>query len=204
VFNPLIIGSAVIGGGILVFRWWNDMKIDNAKTDKEKFFMYDGYFKYYSGIYGVPYEWFKAISMQESNLGQNQKVKQGLVSYDGLSYGIMQIATGTGSPKERELKTMFGLPDKRITDMTIIEKSFTQDILNDADKSISIAGNLLGYLAKKYNYDKDKVFLAYNQGERNTDNGKNYTHPNGRYAIIINENLTKIKDKEVYYENVVS
>lgn len=197
--NPIIIGAILVSLGS-VFFWNEKRKISTAATSAEKFTAYDGLFKYYAKIYGFPWRWAKAIAMQESSLGENSRVKNGEVSYDGLSYGIMQIALGTGSPKERELKTMFGLPDKKLTEMTSFEKNKARKILNDPDKSINIASNLIGYLASKYNMDKEKVFLAYNQGEANTDRGKNYTHPNGQYAKIVSDNLTKIYQREKEYK----
>lgn len=136
------------------------------KNNSEKNYnQYDGLFQYYGGVRGVPWEWIKAIAKVESDLGNNPLVKSGKASYDGLSYGLMQIAEGVGSPKEILLKGHGG-----------------REKLNNPDYSIEKASDLLGYLNVKYHGDMDKVFLAYNQGERNTDNGKDYTtkyHPDG-------------------------
>lgn len=157
-------------------------KIKDAKSAKEKFFMYDDLFQLHSLINRVPeWRWLKAIAKQESDLGQNSLVKNGEVSYDGKSYGLMQIAEGLGSPKEIELKGKGG-----------------KTALNDPNYSIEKAAKLVGYLWNKYQ-NSYKVFLAYNQGEKNTDKGANYTHPNGQYADLILKHLKWIDAKEKEY-----
>lgn len=155
-------------------------KIMNAKSAKEKFLMYDDLFKLWGGINGVPWRWLKAIAKQESDLGQNERVKNNEVSYDGLSYGLMQIVEGNGSPRERLLKGNGG-----------------KEALNDPSYSIKIAAKLVKYLMIKYNYDENKVFLAYNQGEINTDKGKDYT--NG-YNLKVIKWLKWIDQKEKEYK----
>jgi soluble lytic murein transglycosylase-like protein len=74
----------------------------------------------------------------------------------------MQIAPGTGSTREIELKSING-------------RNATPDELNDPEISIELGAKLLGYLWDKYDGDEKKVSLAYNQGEKNTDRGKDYT-----------------------------
>lgn len=154
-----------------------------GSQDKSKselvFVRFDDLFIKYSNLYNIPYRWLKAISLQESSLGENERVKRGEVSYDGLSYGLMQIAEGVGSPKEIELKGFGG-----------------REALNNPEYSIEKASKLLGYLNKKYVGDTRKIFLAYNQGERNTDNNKDYTD---QYDTRIDNWLTHISEKENEY-----
>lgn len=183
-------------GSLLAFIFIQKQRIKNAKTEQDFFTRYDGLFKFHSLVNGLPdWRWLKAIAKQESSLGQDPRTSKGLVSYDGLSYGLMQIAPGTGSPKEIEIK---GFGNKTLKEMSEPEKLLVQSKLNDPNVSIDKAARLVGYLWAKYG-DKDKVFLAYNQGEKNTDRGKNYSHPNGQYAKLINDHLEWIKRKEKQY-----
>lgn len=146
----------LLGAGSVMAK--NAYDIKQAKTSKEKFYFYDELFKKHATINGIPWKWLKAIAKQESDLGLDKRVINGEVSYDGLSYGIMQIAAGVGSEQEKKIK---GSP--------------TREELNNPEISISIAAKLVGYLNRKYSGNQDKVFLAYNQGEKNTDNGKDFT-----------------------------
>jgi len=172
-------------GAPFIFIMYQKNKIANAKTSREKFYRYDDLFKYYASQNGFPWRWLKAISKQESDLGDDKRVRNNEVSYDGKSYGIMQIAEGLGSEKEKALKGYGG-----------------RDKLNDPAYSIDKAAQLVGYLNSKYKGNKDKVFLAYNQGENNTDRGKRYDldhTPNG-YPEQINKWLDWISQKEEEYK----
>lgn len=150
------IGLLLFAGGYMAVDYYQ--KLVDAKTAKEKYTVFDSLFQKYAKVYQIPdWRWLKAIAKQESDLGQDSRVKNRQVSYDGLSYGLMQIAEGKGSQKEIELKGNGG-----------------QARLDDPEYSIDRAARLVSYLWKKYN-DRYKVFLAYNQGENNTDKGKDYT-----------------------------
>lgn len=174
----------LLGAGSLMAK--NAYDIKQAKTSKEKFYFYDDLFKKHAQINGIPWQWLKAIAKQESDLGLDKRVLNGEVSYDGLSYGIMQIATGVGSEQEKKIK---GNP--------------TREELNNPETSISIAAKLVGYLYRKYKGDKNKVFLAYNQGEKNTDNGKDYTTKYAADGVSYKEKIKKhlawIENKEKEY-----
>jgi len=173
----------LLGAGSLMAK--NAYDIKQAKTAKEKFYFYDDLFKKHAQINGIPWEWLKAIAKQESDLGLDKRVLSGQVSQDGLSYGLMQIASGVGSVQEKQIKG-----------------NLSEFELNKPEVSISIAAKLVGYLNRKYNGDKDKVFLAYNQGEKNTDAGKDYTVNYSADKISYKEKIKKHlawianKDKE--------
>lgn len=161
----MIYGLGILGIIYGLFFMSKSEASENVKeVDK-----YDYLFKKYAD--GYPWQWLKAIAKQESDLGRDPRTSKGQVSYDGLSWGLMQIAEGKGSKKEIEIKG-FGGPEK----------------LNDAEYSVKTASKLVKYLYNKYG-DKDKVFLAYNQGEQNTDMGKDYTV---QYPQKINKWLDQI------------
>ena len=161
---------AMFGGYKVMTTSLNRISLEN----KEFFTKYDDLFKLYSG--SVPWKWIKAVAIKESDNGQDPLVKAGKASSDGLSYGIMQIAELKGSAVEISIKGNGG-----------------PSLNNIPDYSIQKGAELLNYLYLKYNGDMKKVFLAYNQGEKNTDNGKDYT--NG-YAESVIEILNAIKAKE--------
>tara|TARA_R110000803_G_scaffold5670_1_gene18714 strand:+ start:9052 stop:9612 length:561 start_codon:yes stop_codon:yes gene_type:complete len=165
----------------IAFVLWQKRKIAMAKTEKEKFVRYDSLFKLYANG-RFPWRWLKAIAKQESDLGENRLVRNGQVSSDGKSFGLMQIAEGLGSPTEIALKGFGG-----------------QEKLNDPDYSIQKASELVNFLNDKFRGDEFKVFLGYNQGEVNTMRGRDFTkqHNNGRsYADLILKHLDWIDRKE--------
>lgn len=161
--------------------------IRQAKDAREKFFFYDELFKKHASINKFPWKWLKAIAKQESSLGLDSRVINGEVSGDGLSYGLMQIAEGVGSPMEISIKGKGG-----------------RAALNDPEYSVNIAAKLIGYLNRKYSGQEDKVFLAYNQGEKNTDAGKdytvNYSADRISYKTKIKNWLSWIDEREKYYQ----
>lgn len=180
-----ILAGIILISGYFGMDYYN--KLLQAKSDKEKFYVFDELFRKYAAKWGVPeWRWLKAISKQESDLGQNERVINRKVSYDGKSYGIMQIAQGIGSPKEIEIKGHEG-----------------QAALDNPEISIDKAAHLISYLWKKYG-DRKKVFLAYNQGEANTDKGKdytvNYSADKVSYADKIERWLSWIYNREQYYK----
>jgi len=110
-----------------------------------------------AGFYG-DWRWLKAIAKQESDLARDARTRTGQESYDGLSWGLMQIAPGVGSTNEKKIK---GNP--------------TTAQLNNPIYSVRLAVKLLNYLYKKFNGDMRLVVLAYNQGEKRTERGENVT-----------------------------
>lgn len=172
--------AIVTAMSVLFFIINQKRKFKKAETEKQKFFSLDGLFKLHGAINGIEWRWIKAICKQESNLGRDPRTIAGKVSYDGLSYGVMQIAEGRGSKKEIEIKGFGG-----------------ETKLNDANYSIGQASKLIAYLSRKYKNNANKVFLAYNQGEINTDRGKDYTR---NYAQKIFVHLNWIKSNEKRWE----
>jgi len=154
--------------------------ITPPQSSKDAFTKYDYLFQKYAPISGVDWRFMKAISKKESDIGRNALVKAGKTSTDGKSWGIMQIAPNVGSAMEIKLK---GQP--------------TLDQMNEPAFSIERAAMLIGYLNTKYKGDLLKVARAYNQGEKNTDNGKNYTIPNGKYGEIVLDYFEKLKQGKI-------
>lgn len=122
---------------------------------KNVWFKFDDLFKKYSSIYGINWKWLKAIALNESLLGENELVKQGLASSDGLSYGLMQIT----------LKTAKWLN----SDIAVSPAQ-----LNNPEFSIKLASKYLNYLSKIFPNDQRKIIMSYNQGEGNTKAGREY------------------------------
>jgi soluble lytic murein transglycosylase-like protein len=111
----------------------------------------------------VPWTWLKAIALNESTLGTNPKVALGLkepgnsasVSYDGLSWGLMQVRVETAND---------------------FIKGTTFKDLNDPQKAVKIAAMFIAWIMRQFPNDKGedlkkKVFMSYNQGVGGTKKG---------------------------------
>jgi soluble lytic murein transglycosylase-like protein len=144
----IVISVLLILTGVLVM---NDARADGLAV-APMYQKYDHLFKKYASKYGLNWKFLRRIAWIESRVGNDPRTSKGLVSYDGLSWGLMQIAEGVGSPKEIELKG-FGGADK----------------LNDPEYSIDVACRLISYLKSKKGYTEKDIVQSYNQGEKNQD-----------------------------------
>lgn len=180
-----LVGVILLGLGFFTFKGGDKVEMNISPKAplidyNENFYTrYDNAFKFYASLEGFDWRMLKAIAIRESSLGQDPRVLEGKVSFDGLSYGLMQIAEGKGSQKEIEIKGFGGALS-----------------LNNPEYSIEVASRLVGYLNQKYG-DPRTVFLAYNQGEKNTDNEKDFSkkwHNGQSYGdlvmVIYNKLLT--------------
>lgn len=157
-------------------------KMGNEGMMIDPFFQWDDLIRKYSKIYGVPFEWMKAIMMNESNLGQAASVKRGLnnpkdieasKSSDGKSWGLMQLTL----PTARE-----------------IEPLVTEVGLNDPDISVRIAAKYLARLGKLKNWDQENTIRSYNGGPgwKSTKLGPSMTEVYYRKFL---SNLATVKTK---------
>lgn len=121
---------------------------------------YDALFQKYGGKYGVDWKMLKRISMIESSLGLNARVAHGLLnpsdiegskSYDGKSWGLMQVTLDTAK---------------------WLDPSATVEKLNNAEYSIELAAKYFAYLQKYFPKTDARytewVVKSYNQGQGNT------------------------------------
>lgn len=88
----------------------------------------------------------KAIAIIESSLGQNKLVKQGLVSSDGKSYGLMQVTLYTA-------KSLAG-------------RVVTPEELNNNEISVDLAAKLFSELEDQFPDDLQSQVRAYNGGPK--------------------------------------
>ncbi len=121
---------------------------------------FDEKFKIAAQRYSVNWTWLKAISLNESNLGQIGSVALGLEnpndvegskSSDGLSWGLMQVTVKTGQSMDPTCS-----PIK----------------LNDPDYSIDLSARYISTLMNMFSPTDDRyiewVIKSYNQGPGNT------------------------------------
>jgi soluble lytic murein transglycosylase-like protein len=120
---------------------------------------YDDLFKKYASRYGLDWKMLKAIAIIESRLGDERSVKNGISnpkdienskSYDGLSWGLMQVTISTASD---------------------YDPSVTAEKLNNPEYSVKIASQYLADLKKLFSqYDRVSEYMvkSYNQGQGNT------------------------------------
>jgi len=115
---------------------------------------YDDLFKKYGSMYGVDWKFLKRISWIESNTGLNSRVAIGLKtptniegskSYDGLSWGLMQMTLTTAKD---------------------YDKTATAVKLNNPNYAIDLAARHIKMLKTLFSNERD-VAMAYNQGQGN-------------------------------------
>lgn len=135
---------------------------------------YDSLFQKYGAENGVDWQLLKKIAYIESTLGLNPRVVRGLVtpsdvkgsaSYDGLSWGIMQLRPSTAQQ---------------------FDPAATPEKLNNAEYSINIGAQYVAwvqrFIARKIGADNPRylefVVKSYNQGVGNSSKeiqtGKGY------------------------------
>jgi soluble lytic murein transglycosylase-like protein len=125
------------------------------KSDSDSSSKYDEWFIKYGNMYGVDWKMLKAIAVNESDLGENPRVKAGLVSSDGLTYGLMQMKFSTAK--------------------YYISGLVESDFRTNFEKQIQAAALFFADLKKKFNGDIHKMVISYNQGETNTKKGLDFT-----------------------------
>lgn len=121
---------------------------------------YDGLFKKYASKHGLDWLMLKRIAMIESKIGTHPSVLRGIQnpndvdgskSYDGKSWGLMQVT---------------------LTTAKWLDGSATVAKLNDPEYSISLAAKYLEYLQKYFPTTDPRytewVVKSYNQGQGNT------------------------------------
>lgn len=115
---------------------------------------YDELFKKYGSMYGIDWKFLKRISWIESNTGLNSRVAKGLKnpndvegskSYDGLSWGLMQMTLATAKD---------------------YDKLATAIKLNNPSYAIDLSARHIKMLKTIFSNDRD-VTMAYNQGQGN-------------------------------------
>lgn len=152
---------------------------------------FDDLFKQYGSQYGVPWEWLKAIALNESNLGDEDSVATGLAdpndvegstSTDGKSWGLMQVTLTTARD---------------------MDPTATPQKLNNAEYSVNLAAKYLSKLASRLpkidaRYD-EWVIKSYNQGPGNTDKERAGLIGNGyaqNYWNRFQSNLQRVQESE--------
>lgn len=158
--HPKSLAIAAASGLGLVLILGKDRIEEEITVQSDSFTKFDALFKKYGQQYAVPWHWLKAIAMNESSLGQAASVirgaenpddVEGSKSFDGKSWGLMQLTLATARDFE---------PSTQVRD------------LNDAEKSIRIAARFVRFLMAQVpkttpKYD-EYVIKSYNQGWGNT------------------------------------
>lgn len=161
------------GAGIFSFILLNKKEIETVADDvalkvetyvatqNSNWTRWDNDFKTAAARYGIPWQWLKAIAMNESSLGSYPSVALGIrepaniegsKSQDGKSWGLMQVTLTTG---------------KSLDPLCTAEK------LNNPIYSIDLGAKYLGQLSKMYSQVETRytewVIKSYNQGPGNTN-----------------------------------
>ena len=137
--------------------------------------------------YSVPWQWLKAIALNESTLGtypsvalgiQEPKNVEGSKSQDGKSWGLMQVTLTTGRG---------------------LDPFCTEEKLNNPLYSIDLGAKYVAQMAKRFPQVEVRyvewVIKSYNQGPGNTDKeraGKISGYA-GEYWDRFKRNLIKVE-----------
>jgi len=153
-----VLGAAVLG--VIAASKNRIVEEVDAVQAQDNWTKFDQWFKEYGARYGVDWQWLKAIAMNESSLGTAKSVALGMKnpydiegskSYDGLSWGLMQVT----------IKTARGL-----------DPFATEVKLNDPKYSIDLAAKYLSQLQKMFSPVDSRyiewVIKSYNQGPGNS------------------------------------
>ena len=170
--NPLII--------VLILGLLAAGSVGVEVISNDAFTRFDELFKKYGAKYNVPWQWLKAICMNESDLGQNSRVARGLEdpsdvegskSYDGLSWGIMQLTLNTA----------------RMYNSVINEIA-----LNDPEISVSIAAQYMAYLMRLKGDDLESIVRSYNGGPGWRNSSAKSLEMTAEYWARFNRNYARV------------
>ncbi len=156
----LLIGAATVLG----LGFYLQHGSSNKVTTTDDWRKYDGLFKQFGTLYGVPWTHLKAICLNESDLGRVASVRRGLASptdtegsksSDGKSWGLMQVTLTTAKGMDPQA---------------------TAAKLNEPHYSVRLGAQYVSQLQKMYsrlepNY-LEWVIKSYNQGPGNTKKEK--------------------------------
>lgn len=154
--NPNIVPIIIIAALVLLsgtaFAMTSNNDVEEApdeeggdvRTVDKNWNKFDDDFLTWANCYSIPARWLKGICLNESSLGTNPRVVQGIASEDGLSYGIMQITLATAAD--------------------LADKLVTPEELNDPTFSIRYAALYLSRLKTTFNNIEENVIRAYNEG----------------------------------------
>lgn len=180
----LLFPAAVVG--LLAMK----KKEDDASNaiDPTNWRRWDGEFKKYAAMYGVEnWQWLKAIALNESTLGTHPSVARGIASptdiqgsqsYDGKSWGIMQVTLTTA----RDLDSQATAPK-----------------LNDPVYSINLGARYVAKMQKQFVKNQrwlEFVIKSYNQGPGNTIKERDGKIPAGyadEYWARFTRNLERVQ-----------
>lgn len=141
---------------------------------------FDSLYKKYGAKHGIDWQWLKAFALKESLNGIAKPVALGLkeptnpksVSYDGLSYGLMQMTLATAN-------------DPQVLSGSGYQGPITLAELNNPEISIDLAAKyikmIVGWVRawqplEPYDLFVKHVVGAYNMGIGNVKKGKEYSY----------------------------
>lgn len=183
----------LIGGGALAALFLNRetiaLTVETAVAKQSSnWTLWDADFKAAGAKYGVPWQWLKAVALNESSLGSAKSVARGLVaptdiegskSTDGKSWGLMQVTLTTGRG---------------------LDPFCTEVKLNDPKYSIDLGAKYIGQMSKRFSQVETRyvewVIKSYNQGPGNTDKEKSGKIAKGyadEYWDRFQRNLQKVE-----------
>jgi hypothetical protein len=144
-----------IVGGVFLYNYLKGKSNNDDTTKTELYSDFDNLFVNYANVYGINAKMLKRIAFVESTVGNNSRVKKGLLnpndiegskSTDGKSWGIMQMTLTTARD---------------------YDSTATAQKLNNADYSIMLASKHIKMLASLFPNDERSIVMSYNHGQGN-------------------------------------
>ena len=120
--------------------------VSKTSAAPKEFDRLDSVFKATATKYGLDWKMLKAIALNESTLGKNERVRQGLISYDNLSWGLMQFTVKTAMD---------------------FDKTASATKLKDEKYSIDLAGQYFRMLSTMFKGNVRDMVMSYNHGQGN-------------------------------------
>jgi hypothetical protein len=193
--NVAILGALALLGIFAVSKSTSDQvatpdtsEVPVTPEEKTPWTKFDDLFHSKGDEYGVDWTWLKAFSLNESNLGRERSVANGMAnpsdvdgskSSDGKSWGLMQVTLTTARQ---------------------YDSSASAEKLNNPDYSVDLAAQLISDLQSQFSRNDPRftewVVKSYNQGAGNTKKemagiGGGYANP---YWDRWQRNLTQVEE----------
>ena len=179
--------AGIFGASLFVFKSEvGEAVSESVGSEPKNWRRFDDLYKKYGNRWNIPWQWLKAIALNESDNGNYSSVALGIrepsnieasKSQDGKSWGLMQVT----------LTTAKGL-----------DSSATEAKLNNPEYSINLSAKYLSQLSSQFSKPDlrytEWTIKSYNQGPGNTrkeiSSGKGYAD---EYWTRFQRNLKKVE-----------
>lgn len=134
---------------------------DKVEVTLDSWHKYDNLYKKYANMYGIPWQWVKAVALNESSNGQVASVKRGIENPDDVDGSASQD------------KKSWGIMQVTLTTARDMDPTATVQKLNNPEYSISLGAKYIAKMLVRFPKSDPRyaewTIKSYNQGPGNTD-----------------------------------